>query len=151
MAWSKFTFKALLVYFHHPAFLPSLSLSLLYFTVLNFAGQMVTYLLSVGYSSTHIVIARTLSVIFEVSSTWIAPIAMSKLGPIRSGLWFINWQIFCVAVATNWFWSASLPFYAASGLVGGVIASRVGLWGFDLCVQIIIQEVMFKLGPLCRG
>jgi solute carrier family 40 (iron-regulated transporter), member 1 len=142
ISWFKSIFEALSVYFHHPAFLPSMALSLLYFTVLNFAGQMVTYLLFVGYNSMHIVLARTLSVIFEVSSTWLSPIAMARLGTIRSGLWFINWQIICVAVATKLFWSASAPFIAASGMVAGVIASRIGLWGFDLCVQIIVQEVI---------
>jgi iron-regulated transporter 1 len=46
-------------YFHHRAFLLSFAGALLYFTVLFFAGQMITYLLSVGYNSIHIGIART--------------------------------------------------------------------------------------------
>ncbi|KAF7373477.1 Solute carrier family 40 protein [Mycena sanguinolenta] len=37
-------------YLNHPAFLPSFSLSLLYLTVLSFSGQMITYLISVGYT-----------------------------------------------------------------------------------------------------
>jgi solute carrier family 40 (iron-regulated transporter), member 1 len=47
------------LYFKHPAFLPSFAGALLYLTVLSFAGQMVTYLVAAGYSSTHIGIART--------------------------------------------------------------------------------------------
>jgi iron-regulated transporter 1 len=43
------------LYVHHPAFLPSLAGALLYLTVLSFAGQMVTYLLSAGYNATQIV------------------------------------------------------------------------------------------------
>ena len=31
---------------------------------------------------------------------------------------------------------------AAMGLVAGVILSRVGLWGFDLSVQILVQEAV---------
>ena len=141
VSWYQSVLKSLSVYFHHRAFLPSIALSLLYFSVLAFAGQMVTYLLTTGYNSTQIGLVRTLSVILEISATWLAPIAMAKVGPIRSGLWFISWQMLCVAATTEVFWSASTPFIAATGLIGGVIASRVGLWGFDLSVQFIIQEV----------
>jgi solute carrier family 40 (iron-regulated transporter), member 1 len=141
VSWIQSIFKALSFYFRHPVFLPSIALSLLYFTVLSFAGQMVTYLLSVGYNSTYIGLIRAISVVFEISATWIAPRAMTKLGPVRAGAWFVNWQILCIAVAVGLFWGAHSPLVAASGLVGGVIASRIGLWGFDLCIQIIIQEV----------
>lgn len=36
---------------------------------------------------------------------------------------------------------SSNPVISASGLVGGTILSRLGLRGFDLCTQIIVQEV----------
>lgn len=137
--------KELSFYTQHSVFIPSIALSLLYFTVLSFSGQMVAYLLSVGYTSTHIGLVRTFSVAFEMSATWLAPLAMDKIGPTRAGLWFINWQAVCIVVAVSLFWGAELPFLAASGLVVGVIASRIGLWGFDLCVQIIIQEVCNRL------
>ncbi|KAF8634919.1 hypothetical protein AX15_000660 [Amanita polypyramis BW_CC] len=127
-------------YFNHRAFRPSMALALLYFTVLSFGGQMITYLLSVGFKATHIALARIISVALEISATWIAPFAMGKIGPIRAGLWFINWQAFWVTVAGLLFVKIQSPFLSATGLVGGVIASRVGLWGFDLCAQVIIQE-----------
>jgi solute carrier family 40 (iron-regulated transporter), member 1 len=139
--WVRSFFEELSLYFRNPAFLPSISASLLYFTVLNFAGQMITYLLSVGYTSTHIGIARTVSVMSEISATWIAPEVMTRIGPIRSGLWFISWQMIFLAVAGGIFWGSEQPLIAASGLVGGVILSRIGLRGFDLSTQIIVQEV----------
>ncbi|KKY21112.1 putative iron-regulated transporter [Diplodia seriata] len=46
-------------YFGHGAVLPSFAGALLYLTVLSFSGQMVTYLLSAGYGSVHIAVART--------------------------------------------------------------------------------------------
>ena len=128
-------------YIRHPVFLPSMALCLLYFTVLSFSGQMVTYLLSVGLSSTQIGVLRTLSTAIEISATWLAPVAMDKVGPLRGGLWFINWQLSCLVGAFSSFWFIRMPSVAALGLVVGVMTSRVGLWGFDLCVQIIIQEV----------
>ena len=129
-------------YFHHRVFLPSIAGALLYLTVLSFAGQMVTYLLSAGYSATQIGIARTLSVAFEVLATWVAPWLMGKIGPVRAGLWLSSWQITMLIAGIAVFWAyIDKPVISASGLVGGTILSRVGLRGFDLCTQIIVQEV----------
>ena len=137
--WS--IYNAVSHYTSHPVFPPSMALCLLYLTVLSFSGQMVTYLLSVGFSSVQIGVWRTLSTAIEISATWLAPIVMSRVGPLRGGLWFINWQISCLVGALGFFWTIRKASMAASGLVVGVITSRVGLWGFDLCVQNIIQEV----------
>lgn len=140
MAQTRSIYRSLSNYSHHRVFPPSMALCLLYFTVLSFSGQMVTYLLSVGLSSAQIGVLRTLSTAIELSATWLAPIAMNRIGPLRGGLWFINWQISCIVGAIGFFWVMRTPLLAALGLVIGVISSRVGLWGFDLCVQIIIQE-----------
>lgn len=130
------------LYFRHPAFLPSFACALLYLTVLSFSGQMVTYLLSTGYTSTQVAIARTLSVCFEVLATWVAPWLMEKIGPVRAGLWFASWQSGCLFVGISVFWAFSnKAMISASGLVGGTILSRIGLWGFDLCSQILVQGV----------
>lgn len=118
-----------------------MALALLSFTVLSFGGQMITFLLSAGFKATHIALARIISVAFEISATWLAPFAMRKIGPIRAGLWFINWQALWVTVAGLLFVQINSLFLSVFGLVGAVIVSRVGLWGFDLCVQVIVQEV----------
>lgn len=129
-------------YFRHRAFLPSIAGSLLYLTVLSFAGQMVTYLLSAGYSANQVGIARTLSVVFEVSATWVAPWLMGHIGPVRAGLWLSSWQVITLAAGTALFCIfEDKPVVSASALVGGTILSRLGLRGFDLCVQLIVQEV----------
>jgi len=137
-------------YFDHRAFLPSFAGALLYLTVLNFAGQMVTYLLSAGYNSTQIAIARTFSVAFEVLATWVAPWLMARIGTVRAGLWFSDWQVTTLVTGLVVFWTFfySQPVISASGLVIGTIISRVGLRGFDLCVQIIVQE---EVEPIHRG
>ncbi|EGD93606.1 hypothetical protein TESG_01148 [Trichophyton tonsurans CBS 112818] len=128
-------------YFRHTLFLPSFAGALLYLTVLSFGAQMVTWLLAAGYSSAQVAITRTLSVVFEVLATWVAPWLMGKIGPIRAGLWFSNWQIVCLGAGLSVFWRFSdYPFISAAGLVGGTIFSRIGLRGFELCVELIIQE-----------
>ena len=109
---------------------------------------MVTYLVAVGYTSTHIGLARTISVIFEVSATWMSPFIMAKIGPIRSGIWFVNWQILCLACGIGVFWSSQNTTIASAALVVSTILSRVGLWGFDMAVQVIVQE---EVEPQSRG
>ncbi|KAK7418370.1 hypothetical protein QQX98_003990 [Neonectria punicea] len=128
-------------YFRHPVFMASFAGALLYFTVLAFNGQMVTYLLATGYTPAQISAARTISVIFEVLATWAGPWLMVRIGPVRAGLWFSSWQVGCLALGMSMFWRfADHTLLSTLGLVGGTILSRVGLWGFDLAVQIIVQE-----------
>ena len=102
---------------------------------------MVTYLISAGYNSFHVALLRTLAVIFELSATWIAPTVMERTGPFKAGMWFLSWQMLWLGAAVSFFWAEPVSFIAASGLVAGTILSRVGLWGYDLCAQLIIQEV----------
>lgn len=130
-------------YCRHRTFLPSIAGALLYLTVLSFAGQMVTYLVSSGYSTAQIGIARTLSVTFEVLATWVAPWLIARIGPFRAGLWLSNCQVIPLIAGLVVFWAyAQRPLLSASGLVIGTILSRLGLRGFDLCTQIIVQEVI---------
>ncbi|RSL68556.1 hypothetical protein CEP53_002525 [Fusarium sp. AF-6] len=138
---AKKSYRDLRLYFKHPAFIPSFAGALLYCTVLSFGGVMVTYLLSSGYTSTEIAVARTVSVAFEVLATWIGPWLMTKIGPVRAGLWFSSWQLGCLAVGISIFWKyTDNVLISTLGLVCGSMLSRVGLWGFDLSAQIIIQE-----------
>ncbi|KAJ6071508.1 hypothetical protein N7499_009522 [Penicillium canescens] len=124
-----------------PVFLASFALSLLYLTVLSFGATMVTYLLHTGFTSLQVSYMRIGSVAAELSGTWTAPMIMNRIGPIRSGLWFLNWQFVCVAAAAAAFvgWDSDSRVVAGT-LIVGVAMSRVGLWGFDLSVQFLVQE-----------
>ncbi|KAL1620244.1 hypothetical protein SLS56_009736 [Neofusicoccum ribis] len=129
-------------YFHHKAFLPSFSSALLNLTALSFSGQMITYLVSVGWDSILVGTARSISVAFELSATWITPKVNKRIGPLRSAIWFISWQMLCLAAGTSAFWIIDKPLPSASGLVVGAILSRVGMWGFSMSTQAIIQELL---------
>lgn len=130
-----------LSYAQNPAFLPSLSLSLLYLTVLSFASQMTTYLLTLGFTSTHVSLMRLVSVFLELSATCAAPWLMARIGAVRSGLWFVNEQLLSIALAVGGFLMyTDRPMLAGLTLVAGVILSRIGLWGFDLSVQFLVQD-----------
>ncbi|KAM0272894.1 hypothetical protein ACHAQH_008522 [Verticillium albo-atrum] len=138
------------LYFRHRAFLPSIAGALLYLTVLNFAGQMITYLLYTGFTATIISLARTLGVAFEVLATWVAPWLMGRIGPVRAGLWMSTAQVTMLVAgfAVFWIFQVDHPFVSTVGLVGGTILSRLGLRGFDMCTQIIVQE---DVEPESRG
>ena len=143
--------NSILSYFKHPAFLPSIALCLHYFTVLSFCGQMITFLLAIGYTSSAVGAARAVSTIFELSATWIAPKLQERIGNVRGGIWSLAWQMIWLAGGLSWFFArgeslAENKLFAASGLVGAVILSRVGLWSFDLCAQSIIQEEVNEQG-----
>jgi iron-regulated transporter 1 len=128
-------------YVSNPAFLASFSLSLLYLTVLSFGSQMTTYLLTVGFTSVHISVMRLVAVALELLATCAAPIMMRKIGAVRSGLWFINEQLISIAISIGLFSMLDTKTKLAAGvLVIGVTLSRTGLWGFDLCVQYLVQE-----------
>ncbi|KAL4740969.1 Ferroporti-1 [Aspergillus similis] len=128
-------------YVRQPVFLASFALSLLYLTVLSFGPTMVTFLLHSGFSSLHVSAMRIGAVLTEISGTWIAPFLMDRIGPIRSGLWFLNWQFGTLAAAVAAFAFASdKPRLVAGCLIAGVALSRLGLWGFDLSVQFLVQD-----------
>lgn len=139
-------------YVASPVFLASFSLSLLYLTVLSFGATMVTYLLHTGFTPLQVSGMRIGSVAAELSGTWIAPVVTKRIGPIRSGLWFLNWQLCCVAAgATMFVFLDSNSRLVAGSLITGVALSRIGLWGFDLSVQFLVQEVSSQLcTSVCR-
>ncbi|RMY03240.1 hypothetical protein D0868_07565 [Hortaea werneckii] len=141
--------RGLPAYVKHQAFLPSFALALLYMTVLSFNGQMITYLIAIGVSSSAVGILRGVAAFFELSTTWLGPILMKRIGAVRAGIWFLNWQLACVGVACLFFWiSETRRITLAAGIVSAVVASRLGLWGFDLSAQIIVQE---EVEPEMRG
>ncbi|OIW24970.1 hypothetical protein CONLIGDRAFT_656778 [Coniochaeta ligniaria NRRL 30616] len=137
---------SLRLYFDHPAVIPSFSLSLLYLTVLSFSGQMLTYLLASNITLWQVGIIRGVSTIFELSATWIAPRLMKRIGVIRTGLWSISWQMTWLAGGVSWLFYyygrgyPSTSLMPAAGLAAAVAFSRVGLWGFDLSAQNIVQD-----------
>ena len=131
-------------YFTSPAFLPSLSLSLLYLTVLSTGPHWQTYLLATDYTALTVSLLRVLAVIAELSATLVAPYLMTRIGPVRAGLWSINWQLLTLAPAVALFYHLSSTSHptALGGaiLTTGMILSRLGLWSFDLSVQYLVQE-----------
>ena len=99
---------------------------------------MFTYSLLVGITPLQIGLLRMLLNSCNVA----CPIAMNKFGILRSGLRPVNWQTCYLQGAVVAFLLIDIPSAAASILVIGVFLGHGGLRGFDLCVQIIVQEVL---------
>jgi solute carrier family 40 (iron-regulated transporter), member 1 len=141
-----FPWSSVALYIRHPAFLPSFSYALAHLTVLSFSGRMIAFLLAVGYDSFGIGIARTVFTISELSATWISPRLAERMGTVWAGAWSLWWQTAWLSVGAGCFlvdWpnSGRSNSVAVSGLVVGVILSRIGLWGYALAVQNIVQDV----------
>lgn len=138
-------------YFRHPAFLPSFALALLYLTALSFSGQFITYLLAQDIGSANIALFRAAAAIFEMSATWLGPWLNTRIGAVRSGIWFLNAELVFIVLSCALLW---LPVNNTHGLtttlalVLMVILSRTGLWSYDLSAQIIIQD---EVEPSMRG
>jgi iron-regulated transporter 1 len=152
---SKKAIGPLLTYVSSTAFLPSLSLAVLYLTALSFSGQMTTFLLATPQpkmTSITIGILRTISTVIELTSTFIAPRLMVSIGSIRAGIWCLSWQVLCLTFGVGLLWASTDYELSYSigvvALIVSVVLSRAGLWSFDLVAQFHIQS---SIVPSRRG
>ncbi|KAF9124733.1 hypothetical protein BGW39_007938 [Mortierella sp. 14UC] len=129
-------------YLHHKTFLITLSVGMLYINVLSFGGTMTSYLVLTGYSNGLLGIMKAVSGVMGVAGTYAMPLLAKRIGNVRTGLWSI-WQLtltlalVLIAIADN----KQLDYTVSSILLfGGMAASRLGLWMFDLAESLILQE-----------
>ena len=83
---------------------------------------------------------RAIAVIIGIAATFLSPPLIRYIGPIRSGIWFLSWQtILLIPVVIATFLPLSRTLQGAL-LVTFVSISRLGLWGFDLSEQFLVQQ-----------
>ncbi|KAF9308329.1 hypothetical protein BG003_011266 [Podila horticola] len=127
-------------YVQHKTFLATLSLGMLYMNVLSFGGTMTSYLVLIGYGSGLLGIMKAVSGIMGVAGTYTFPLLAKRIGNVRTGLWSI-WQLGLTLVLVAIALSNRLDYTATSILLfGGMAASRLGLWMFDIAENLILQE-----------
>ena len=84
---------------------------------------------------------RAIAVIIGIVATFLSPPVIRWIGSVRSGIWFLSWQtIFLSPVLVTIFLPLSKKLQGGL-LVGFVSISRLGLWGFDLSEQFLVQQV----------
>ncbi|KAL9268057.1 Solute carrier family 40 member 2-like protein [Drosera capensis] len=127
------------VYLKQDVVLAGFSLALLYFTVLSFGSLMTAVLEWDGIPAYVIAIARGISATIGITATFTYPIFQSHISTIRTGLWSIwsQWSFLLVSVGSILIQNDITSAYM---LMGGVAASRLGLWMFDLAVIQQMQD-----------
>lgn len=129
------------VYLHQETVLPGTALALLYFTVLSFGTLMTATLEWEDIPAFVIGIARGMSATTGITATLVYPILQSRISTLRTGLWSIwsQWTCLLVCVCSIWVKNNLVSAYM---LMGGVAASRLGLWVFDLAVIQQMQDLV---------
>lgn len=127
------------VYLEQDVVLPGLSLALLFFTVLSFGTLMTATLEWEGIPAFVIGIARGVSATVGIAATFLYPVLQSRISTLRTGLWSIwsQWACLLICLASIWVQNKLASAYM---LMGGVAASRLGLWMFDLSVIQQMQD-----------
>jgi iron-regulated transporter 1 len=128
-----------------------LAFALLFFTVLSPSGLLSSHLTSRGVDPSSIALFRAAAQAAGVAGTALAPLAIRKLGVqnaprlVQRGQALLLWLGAIVAYATP----PSLDRLATRldaprqwrelVLMAAVAASRIGLWGYDLCERQLVQ------------
>lgn len=116
-------------YTRHKIFLASLSLALLYLTVLSFGGVMISYLKLVDYPDYLLGIMRAVAAGMGILATYLMPILSRRIGIVRTGLWSL-WSetLALIPVVLAIALAGTLNKGTSSALLfGGMALSRVGL------------------------
>lgn len=145
-----FCFDAWIVYFNQDVVLPGISLALIYFTVLSFGTLMTAALEWKGIPAYIIGIARGISAVIGIMATVVYPNLQSRISTLRTGLWSIwaQWSFLLVCLASVWIHNSITSAWL---LMGGVAASRLGLWMFDLSVMQLMQEQVSEVDRCVVG
>ncbi|CAF1810472.1 unnamed protein product [Brassica napus] len=127
------------VYIKQEVVLPGVSLALLFFTVLSFGTLMTATLQWEGIPTYIIGIGRGISATVGLLATVVYPLMQSRISTLRTGLWsfWSQWSCLLVCVGSIWVKKGNIASYM---LMGGVAASRLGLWMFDLAVIQQMQD-----------
>ncbi|KAF7302611.1 Solute carrier family 40 protein [Mycena chlorophos] len=126
-----------------PVFLSSLSISLLYLTVLSFDGTMLGYLKTLDFRDDFLAEMRGLCVITGLIGTVVTVPLEAKIGSARAGSWSIWSMVVCLLpVMAAFYVFGPRNTVGAVLLFGGMALSRIGLWSFDLIQTKQLQDAL---------
>ncbi|KAJ6511631.1 Ferroporti-1 [Mycena vulgaris] len=128
---------------HLPVFLSSVSISLLYLTVLSFEGTMLGYLKTLDFRDDFLAEMRALCVATGLLGTLITVPLERRLGSARAGSWSIWSMVVCLLpVMASFYIFGPRNGLGATLLFGGMALSRIGLWSFDLIQTKQLQDAL---------
>ncbi|KAJ7034408.1 Ferroporti-1 [Mycena alexandri] len=126
-----------------PVFLSSVSVSLLYLTVLSFEGTMLGYLKTLDFRDDFLAEMRGLCVVTGLIGTLVTVPLENKLGSARAGSWSIWSMVICLLpVMASFYIFGPQNTLGAVLLFGGMALSRIGLWSFDLIQTKQLQDAL---------
>jgi iron-regulated transporter 1 len=129
-----------LLYWKQPCFRSFLALALLYLSIVGFGSIMTAWLGASGFRPGFVGIARAFAAISGLGATFVTPNLVQRFGAELAGVGFIWWMwAFILPCTIAAFFSSQCPLCLWI-VVGCVIFSRFGLWGFDLTVTQLLQE-----------
>jgi solute carrier family 40 (iron-regulated transporter), member 1 len=127
-------------YCRHKVTLASVCYVLLYITVLSGGVQAIAYLKSVGVAATWIALFQAGTSVMGIASTFVVVPAMRRMGNLRAGQFFLTLQLASLLPGVAAFFYLERESTVRVVLfLSAIIASRVGLWGFDLVEVQIMQ------------
>ncbi|KAF3933583.1 hypothetical protein ABW19_dt0205280 [Dactylella cylindrospora] len=130
-------------------FLPTISISLMYLSVLTFSSPMITFLLNAGFSLPVVTIARLFSSLLEVSATAVMPwgVKTIKNRPVKywrhvgeDELPAVYGVIGLTSTPPPTIPGLPTPYFSLPMLLG-VAFSRIGLWTYDLAYSQLQQTL----------
>jgi solute carrier family 40 (iron-regulated transporter), member 1 len=129
-------------YRQHPVFLASVAYSFLYMSVINFGGQMTSYLKIIGLNDAYLAGGRGIAALSGVAATYMYKPSVAKYGIFKTAFVSTWAQLICIVPCVVAFmFHEHLRVWI---ICGGIILSRCGLWGFDMAEQQIMQERVDK-------
>ncbi|GAA5975498.1 hypothetical protein JCM10908_005179 [Rhodotorula pacifica] len=137
-----------LTFFRNPIFYSSLSISLLYLTVLSFDGSMLAYLKSHSYPDPFVAGMRAVGVVTGLMGTLAMPMLEKRIGLVRTGTWSVFSEVVTLIPALLAFFVATPPEGKRGSpgndamLFTGMALSRIGLWSFDLAQLKELQQAL---------
>lgn len=116
-----------------------IGLALLYLNVLTFGALMTAYLVWRGMRLETVGILRGISSAIGLAGTFVYHASVKRTSLVNTGMWSVLYEVLCLTVS---FGSLFIEDYNLSMtlLIGGVCASRIGLWVFDIAITQLQQE-----------
>lgn len=140
------------VYIHHPVLFPSLSVALLYFTVLSFGGITITYLENAGISTTAVAVARGIGVLAGIGATVAEHPMIKGMGLLRTGMVGLWGEtaclvpLFALVIALQPWITLGPGHFPPPQLIYPMLAclacSRFFLWVADLTIEAQLMQEM---------
>lgn len=130
--------RGLEIYLRQPIFFGGFALSLLYLNVLTFGALMTAYLVWRGMSYESIGTLRGVSSIIGLLGTVIFHFSSRRYSLSFTGTWSIMFQFTCLSLCYGSLYVSNQT-VSLIMLILGVIASRIGLYVFDLTITQLMQ------------